>query len=105
MLDGTVLNGTGPTGGTGLADCSVTVTTGKGQWHARLAGSAPLSRDALVAGFVPGVALGWSWPDSLRHAVSLAASAGPAGEVDLVSYERLLPRVTVEVQRARPGSR
>jgi tagatose 6-phosphate kinase len=55
-----------------------------------------MSRDALVAGFVPGVALGWSWPDSLRHAVSLAATAGLAGEIDLVTYERLLPEVIIE---------
>jgi len=55
-----------------------------------------MSRDALVAGFVPGVALGWSWPDSLKHAVSLAAAADQAGGVDLVTYERLLPQVAIE---------
>ena len=54
-----------------------------------------MSRDALVAGFVPGVALGWSWPDSLRHALSLAAVASPDGRVDLAAYERLLPEVVV----------
>lgn len=89
----------------------VTVLTGDQRWQARLAGPpAPakatgsaddtggpaMSRDALVAGFVPGVTLGWSWPDSLRHAVSLAAAAGLAGKVDLVAYERLLPEVVVE---------
>ncbi len=52
-------------------------------------------RDALVAGFVPGIALGWSWPDMLRHAVALAASVSPDGEADLAAYEKLLPDVTV----------
>jgi tagatose 6-phosphate kinase len=102
---------------------TVTVLTEGGQWRARLAAGgtpgdgapgggtpgdgvpgggmpggrvAAMSRDALVAGFVPGVALGWSWPDSLRHAVSLAATAGLAGEIDLVTYERLLPEVVIE---------
>jgi tagatose 6-phosphate kinase len=75
---------------------TVSVLTGRGEWRARLSGRSGMSRDALVAGFVPGVALGWSWPDSLKHAVSLAASAGPAGDVDLVTYERLLPEVVVE---------
>jgi tagatose 6-phosphate kinase len=75
---------------------AVTVLTGQGEWRARLVGSVAMSRDALVAGFVPGVALGWSWPDMLQHAVSLAASAGRDGDVDLVSYERLLPEVIIE---------
>lgn len=88
-----------------LADDTVTVTTGRGQWHARLREPVQMSRDGLVAGFVPGVALGWSWPDSLRHAVGLAASAGPAGEVDLASYERLLPQVVVQAERVRQVGR
>lgn len=93
-----------------LAGPVVTVLAGEQEWRARLAGLMPrdpgapgagdlpqsLSRDALVAGFVPGVTLGWSWPDSLRHAVSLAATAGLAGGVDLVTYERLLPEVVIE---------
>ena len=52
-------------------------------------------RDALVAGFVPGIALAWSWPDMLRHAVALAASVTPGGEADLTAYELLLPEVAV----------
>jgi tagatose 6-phosphate kinase len=52
-------------------------------------------RDALVAGFVPGIALGWSWPDMLRHAIALAASVSPEGEADLAAYEKLLPDVMV----------
>jgi tagatose 6-phosphate kinase len=104
-----------------MSGSAVTVLTGDQEWRARLvdspAGQPPLgdhqaqagprmSRDALVAGFVPGVTLGWSWPDSLRHAVSLAATAGLSGRVDLVAYERLLPEVAVEsVARQSAGSK
>ncbi len=52
-------------------------------------------RDALVAGFVPGIALGWSWPDMLRHAVALAESVTPGGDADLGAYEKLLSTVQV----------
>lgn len=52
-------------------------------------------RDGLVAGFVPGIALGWSWQDTLRHALALAVSAAPDGDVDLAAYEALLPEVAV----------
>jgi hypothetical protein len=52
-------------------------------------------RDALVAGLVPGVLLGWSWPDRLRHAVALGASAAQTGEVDLARYEQLVAQVIV----------
>ena len=99
-----------------MSGSTVTVLTGEHEWRARLDGSLPapagggqtgdgqrMSRDALVAGFVPGVTLGWSWPDSLRHAVSLAATATLAGRVDLVTYERLLPEVMVESGPGRPG--
>jgi fructose-1-phosphate kinase PfkB-like protein len=58
------------------------------------------SRDALVAGFVPGIALAWSWPDTLRHAVALAASVISSGEADLAAYEELLPLVEVTGPRA-----
>ena len=78
--------------------------TAKGRWHAAIMPSGLSStaeptltgrRDALVAGFVPGIALGWSWPDMLRHAVALSASVTPGAEPDLDSYETLLPEVTV----------
>jgi tagatose 6-phosphate kinase len=76
---------------------AVSVTTPAGRWHASLPGAPLLSRDALVAGLVPGVAFGWSWPESLQHAVSLAAAVGQVAEIDLAAYERLLPAVRVEV--------
>jgi fructose-1-phosphate kinase PfkB-like protein len=61
------------------------------------------ARDALVAGLVPGIALAWSWPDMLRHAVALAASVTASGEADLDAYEELLP--SVEVTGPRIASR
>jgi len=87
----------------------VRAVTGEGEWHAEAGSAGPADgcvlggdevaragrRDALVAGFVPGIALGWSWPDMLRHAVALAESVTPAGEADLGTYEKLLPRVRV----------
>ena len=107
-----------------LSDGRVTAVTAEGQWSAELIGQHGASgphgasgqhgasgppwasgqhgasgpRDALAAGFVPGIALSWSWPDTLAHAVALAASSGPAGEVDLEAYERLLPDVIVTSQ-------
>jgi tagatose 6-phosphate kinase len=80
-----------------LSGASVRAVTATGEWRAELAGQHPprISRDAMVAGFVPGIALSWSWPDTLAHAMALAASSDPAGDVDLDAYERLLPSVTV----------
>jgi tagatose 6-phosphate kinase len=52
--------------------------------------------DALVAGLVPGVALAWSWPDILRHAVALAAGWSPDGELDVDAYEETLMGVEIE---------
>jgi tagatose 6-phosphate kinase len=78
------------------------VTNGR-EWTARVTGApapapAPaLERTALVAGLVPGLLLGWSWPDRLRHAVALAAGgADAAGDVDLTAYEGLLDRVVID---------
>jgi tagatose 6-phosphate kinase len=80
-----------------LSGTGVRAITGQGEWGAELAGQPTVAatRDAMVAGFVPGIALAWSWPDTLAHAVALAASSDQAGDVDLEAYERLLPRVTV----------
>lgn len=85
-------------------DHEVRVVTAGQEWRAWLAAERgpgtgprpPGSPDALVAGLVAGITLGWSWPDTLRHAVALAAAALPAGEVDLEAYETLVPEVTVD---------
>ncbi|MBO0830476.1 MAG: hypothetical protein J2P29_00755, partial [Actinobacteria bacterium] len=71
-------------------------TTGDAAPPAGRAGEADLDgfRVGLVAGLVPGIALGWSWPDMLRHAVALAAAASFDGAVDLDAYESLLPEVS-----------
>jgi tagatose 6-phosphate kinase len=79
-----------------LSGNGVSVMTAAGEWNASLPERAvAVSRDAVVAGFVPGIALNWSWPDTLAHAMALAASADPDGDVDLEAYERLLPGVVV----------
>jgi tagatose 6-phosphate kinase len=85
-----------------LSGGGVSVTTPAGRWRAELAGqhASVGSREDLAAGFVPGIALSWSWPEILAHAVALSASSGPAGEVDLDAYERLLPGVIVTAQDA-----
>jgi len=104
---------------------AVVVITAGERWQASLAGRSPAggdgtreqaaaggeaaggqeasrSRDALVAGLVPGIALGWSWPDMLRHAVALSAAVGPNGDVDLDAYEALVPEVGIEPREERP---
>jgi tagatose 6-phosphate kinase len=97
-----------------LSGGEVQVATGDGRWLAQLArplgpgelgrpasGPCPAEawpsgwRDALVAGFVPGIVLGWSWPESLVHAVAMATAAGQDGEIDLVRYESQLAAVRV----------
>jgi fructose-1-phosphate kinase PfkB-like protein len=100
--DPAALVASGAGGAVVLSDAGVTVVTADGTWTADLACHHGLaaSRSAIVAGFVPGLVLGWSWQDTLAHAVALAASAGPAGQVDLGAYERLLPTVTVTPQPA-----
>ncbi len=76
----------------------VAVVTKAGRWSASGAPgrAAPESLGAFVAGLVPGLLLGWSWPDLLRHAVAVAAAATPSGDVNLAVYERLVDGVTVE---------
>jgi tagatose 6-phosphate kinase len=75
----------------------VRAVTAEGEWRAAPPGDPgrPGAREALVAGLVPGLLVGWPWPDRLRHAAALAAAALPSGEVDLEAYERLLPAVPV----------
>ncbi len=86
---------------------SVLVLTGSGKWRASLlrrGGGRPdqagghageALRDALVAGLVPGIALAWSWPDILRHAVALGAAWSPDGGLDAEAYEDFLTAVDV----------
>ena len=80
-----------------VAGGEVRAVTGEGEWRAGPAAGpeAPGSRHALVAGLVPGLVLGWSWPDRLRHAVALSAAATADGELDLARYEALLPQVRI----------
>ncbi len=73
----------------------VSVMTPVGQWHASLPGSPPLSAMPSWRAW----SLAWLrlvWPESLQHAVSLAAAVGQAA-VDLAAYERLLPAVRVDL--------
>jgi tagatose 6-phosphate kinase len=86
------------------ADGRVRAVTKAGRWIASRenpgpgepAVGAPASLGALVAGLVPGLLLGWSWPDLLRHAVAVAAAADTSGKINLAVYEQLLDSVTVE---------
>jgi tagatose 6-phosphate kinase len=90
-----------------LTGRTVRVLTSAGEWRAGLGESSDGSagradetfRDAVVAGFVPGVALAWSWPDILRHALALGAAWSPDGELDVEAYENSL--TAVDVQRMR----
>jgi tagatose 6-phosphate kinase len=98
-----------------LTERGTRAVTAEGQWHAAITPGANAlgeqgdaseetlagRRDALVAGFVPGIALGWSWPDTLRHAVALSESVTSDAEPDLDAYEKLLPEVTVAGPRPR----
>jgi len=78
------------------ADGILAVSRG-GQWQAhgvRLPSA--LDQGALVAGLVPGLLLGWSWPDRLRHALALAGAADAFGSIDIAGYERYMAGVAVE---------
>ena len=68
-----------------------------GQWRAALEGypGLSLSAEAVVAGLLPAITQGWSWPDALRHAVALGASADLLGEVDLDAYDLLSSEVVL----------
>jgi tagatose 6-phosphate kinase len=110
-----VVEGPDVTGLPALADSvalltgeSVLVLTGGGKWRAGLRGhsggrprqagehAGEALRDALVAGLVPGIALAWSWPDILRHAVALGAAWSPDGGLDAEAYEDSLTAVDVQ---------
>ncbi len=68
-----------------------------GQWRAALEDypGLSLSAEAVVAGLLPAVTQGWPWPDALRHAVTLGASADQFGEVDLDAYDLLSSEVVL----------
>jgi tagatose 6-phosphate kinase len=100
--------GPGPGAVVTAGDGALRVVTGDGWWTAELdaektggrgelVGGRTGDRGALVAGMVPGLLLGWSWPDRVRHAVALAASTGPFGDVDLGRYEELLSGDAIRV--------
>ncbi len=79
----------------------VLVLTAGQRWRAWLNGpgigtGSRAGLDALVAGLVPGIALAWSWPDALAHAVAMTAAWPEHGGLDLEAYERLLPEVEIE---------
>jgi tagatose 6-phosphate kinase len=97
--DGEVLTQAGGSGSVVvLAADTVRALTPAGEWQAApVVGPVDREtvRDALVAGFVPGITLGWTWPDMLRHAAALAGSVLPSGEADLTAYEALLGGITV----------
>jgi len=97
LADGQTADGCAP-GEDPPASCAVLVLTGAGRWRATLDGypGIQLSRDAVVAGLLPAVAEGWSWADTLRHAIALGLAADPAGELDLDAYEMFLSGVSVE---------
>jgi tagatose 6-phosphate kinase len=80
-----------------VSDHDVRALTAGREWCGTLDGHAglPVSRDALVAGLVPGVVPGWPWPETLRHAIALGAAVGSTGDVDLDAYEMLLTEVVV----------
>jgi tagatose 6-phosphate kinase len=78
-----------------LSGHTIEAVTAQGRWCASLEAAPSWPRHAVVAGLVPGVLLGWSWPDRLRHAAALGASASAAGEVDLVAYERFIGQVRI----------
>ena len=81
----------------GPADSGPAGSGPDGQWRAALEGypGLSLSAEAVVAGLLPAVTQGWSWPDALRHAVALGASADLLGEVDLDAYDLLSSEVVL----------
>jgi 1-phosphofructokinase family hexose kinase len=77
--------------------------TGNGVWRAKspepVHGNPTGAGDACVAALAAGLASGTPWPELLVHAVALSASAvaGPlAGDIDLATYQRLWPSISVE---------
>lgn len=83
--------------------------TGDGCWRAAvpepLQGNPTGAGDACVAALAVGLATGTPWPELLADAVALSAAAVAcplAGDIDLPTYRRLAPLVTVEEFDADP---
>ena len=87
----------------------MTAFTADGAWRAappeRVAGNPTGAGDAAAAALAAGAVAGAPWPERLRDAVALSASAvtqPTAGSVDLAYYRGLLHRIVVERHDA-PG--
>lgn len=92
-----------------LGAAGLLAVTGTGCWRAAapepLRGNPTGAGDACVAALAAGLAGGTAWPDVLSDAIALSAAAVArpvAGDVDLETYRRLTPRVTVEELDADP---
>ncbi|GAB1817679.1 1-phosphofructokinase family hexose kinase [Herbidospora sp. RD11066] len=76
--------------------------TAEGGWRAvppYTEGNPTGAGDAAVAALAMGLAAGWDWPETLRHAAALSAAAvcAPlAGSFDRAAYLTGLPRVRLE---------
>jgi tagatose 6-phosphate kinase len=90
-----------------LGAAGLLAVTGAGSWRAAapeaLRGNPTGAGDACVAALAAGLAAGSDWPPVLADAVALSAAAVAcplAGDVDLDTYRRLVPRVSVEETHA-----
>jgi tagatose 6-phosphate kinase len=84
-----------------LGEAGLIAVTAAGSWRAvppePLRGNATGAGDACVAALAAGLAL--DWPTRLAEAVAVSAAAVPcplAGDIDLDTYRRLRPSITVE---------
>jgi tagatose 6-phosphate kinase len=84
-----------------LGEAGLIAVTPEGVWRAAppepLRGNPTGAGDACVAALAAGLAL--DWPTRLAEAVAVSAAAVPcplAGDIDLDTYRRLRPSVTVE---------
>jgi tagatose 6-phosphate kinase len=84
-----------------MGPAGLLAVTSEGSWLAvpqPVAGNPTGAGDAAVAGLARGLALGWSWPERLRHAAALGsatAAAPSAGEFRQSDYLAALSDVHV----------
>ncbi|MEU6593462.1 1-phosphofructokinase family hexose kinase [Streptomyces sp. NPDC046881] len=85
-----------------LGPAGLLATTPEGHWRAappaRVHGNPTGAGDSAVAGLLSGLLDQLPWPDRLTRAVALSAAtvrSPTAGDFDLATYEKLLPRVSV----------